>query len=126
MVRAPLNLDPRKLQNIDLPSPNDNRPINVLSERYEIVSTPGQYRLTVPVLVAKGPSEAHTINISIEGIPDDIEAEVTSFYNGLNFKPDASKRNWTFDGVMLPGQGINVVFRVRAGKDAVASTPRID
>lgn len=117
-----INLDPRKLKNIDLPSPNDNRPINVLSERYEIVSTPGQYRLTMPVLVAKGPSEAHTINVSIEGIPDDIEAEVNSFYTGLNFKPDSSKRNWIFDGVMLPGQGINVVFRVRANKEAVVST----
>jgi hypothetical protein len=120
--KGTINLDPRKFKNIDLPSPNDNRPINVLSERYEIVSTPGQYRLTMPVLVARGPSEAHTINISIEGIPDDIEAEVNSFYTGLNFKPDPSKRNWTFDGVMLPGQGINIVFRVVPSKERVAPT----
>jgi hypothetical protein len=112
--KGTINLDPRKLKVIDLPAPNDNRPIRVLSQRYEIVSTPGQYRLTMPVLAVRGPGEDHAINISIETMPGDVTAEVHSFYGGLKFKPDPNKKIWTFDGVMLPGQGLNVVFKTAA------------
>lgn len=103
-----------KLDDFNPPPPSENKAVRILTDRYEIISTPGQYHLTLPVLTAKTDVDAHTITLAIERIPDDIEAQIDAFYSGLKFIPDTAKRNWYFDGVMLPGHGFSVVFKLRA------------
>lgn len=97
---------------VNLPPPEENRPVRIITERYEIVNTPGQYSLTMGTLCARDPnSEEHTITVYMDHI-DGIEPEVTTYWRGHQFKPNNDKTIWTFDGIMLPGQGFNIVFNV--------------
>jgi len=115
-------LNPPKFSGIDFPSPDEDRPVRVVNIRYEIVSTPGQYRLAMPVLAARTDSERHTITISIETLPADVSAEVTAFYRGLTFYSDSDQGPWHYDGVMFPGQGFNIVLNPRVENPGAQSS----
>lgn len=122
VVDGTIRFDFPKIRGIDVPSAGQGKPIQVLTDRIEMVSLPGQYRVVMPVLAAKTESDLHTIEISIDELPTDIEAEVNTFYFGLNFTPDAAKRLWVYDGTMLPGQGFNIQFKRRTSQASVTKT----
>lgn len=97
---------------VDLPSPGDKIPLRVLTQRYEIINIPGSYRIVMPVLAAKTDVGSHTIAIAIDELPRNLEVDVNTYYEGLKFHRDNSTPNlWTFDQVMLPGQGFSIIFR---------------
>jgi len=109
---------------VDLPGPGENKPVRIVSERYEIVSTPGQYSFILPVLTTRLPeSEAHTVTVIVEEVPDDISVEVNTFWSGHKFVPSADKKTWTFDGIMLPGQGLSVMLNVPPEKQGSSLNP---
>jgi hypothetical protein len=107
---------------IDLPEPGENKPIRVVTQRYEIVSTPGQYNLVIPVLTTRLESEPHTITIIVEDHPDDIDIVVETFWSGHQFTHSDTK-TWVFDGIMLPGQGLTITLKVSPDKQGLPQKP---
>ncbi|MDQ5838319.1 MAG: hypothetical protein M3379_16190 [Acidobacteriota bacterium] len=98
-----------------LPPPDRGVPVRVTTERYEIVNVPGTYNLIMPELVARPlDTKAPTITLSVESLPPEVEAKVDTYYAPHVFKkPDRDKNFWSFDSIMLPGQGLTVVFTPR-------------
>jgi hypothetical protein len=91
------------------------KPVHVETERHELVSTPGSYYLVVRELTANDPqSGTPTFEISMT-LPADLEARVQTYYAAHEFKRDGTKNRWTFDGIMLPGQGVDMLFAVAPG-----------
>jgi hypothetical protein len=106
---------------VKLPPPDRNTPVRITTERYEIVSTPGLYGLVMPQLVARSSGEnAQTITITIESLPDDLEAKVVTYYGPHQFTPH-QPNSWTYDSIMLPGQGFYIVFNSRFNKQVFVS-----
>jgi hypothetical protein len=106
-----------------LPPPDENVPVHITTERYEIVNVPGSYNLIMPELVARPlDPKAPTITISVDSLPPDIEAKVDTYYAPHRFdRPDQGKNFWVFDSIMLPGQGLTVVFAPRCAPAAPQS-----
>lgn len=92
---------------IDLPPPEKQSPVRIITERYEIVNLPGFHGIILPELTTG------TIKVSIEGtLPDGIEPIVSTGRSEHDFKrPDNNQYNWIFDGTMLPGQTILLIFQ---------------
>ncbi len=113
------------LSNLRLPSPNQRKPVRIVTERYELVNTPGYYYLVMRELTARGErSSEPTVKIAVTQLPSDIEADIVTFYAPHGFtKPDSAKNVWVFDKTLLPGQGLNVVFKVRRPPSLVAAPP---
>lgn len=103
------------LKNIRLPPPNEHKPVRIVTERYELVNTPGYYYLVMRELTSRTEGSTQpTVKISIAQLPSDLEAEVVTFYAPHGFtRPDPAKNVWVFDKTLLPGQGLNLVFKVR-------------
>ncbi len=102
--------------NVRLPSRYSGKAVRIVTERHELVSTPGSYDLVMPELAGKlEHSGDPTVRLAITEIPDDIEADVTTYYEPHGFtKPDVKTNTWTFAGILLPGQGLNILFRTRS------------
>jgi hypothetical protein len=88
---------------IALPSLKQKQYVRITTERYEFVNTPGFYLLVMPELVVG------KIKITIEELPEDLEAEVIKM-DYHEFLPEKDKNVWNFDGVMLPGQFVSIGF----------------
>jgi hypothetical protein len=118
-----INLDKEEI--VSLPPPDRKVPVRITTERYEIVSIPGLYSIVMPQLVARtSGGNAQTITISIESLPDDIEPVVATFYGPHTFdRPDPNKNFWTYDSIMLPGQGFDIIFKMRSNQPTPTPTP---
>lgn len=109
---------------VKFPPPDMNTPVRIITKRYEIVNTPGQYSLTMGALTARVPNtEPHTITVHFMDHLDDVEPSIDTFWSGHKFTPNADKSEWTFDGIMLPGQGLQIVFHVPQEKKGQALRP---
>jgi hypothetical protein len=109
---------------IKFPPPEMNKPVRITTKRYELVNTPGDYNLTMGALTARVPSlEQHTITINFTGGLDDVEPNITTNWSGHKFTPNGNKSAWTFDGIMLPGQGIQIELVVPPDKKSPARAP---
>lgn len=109
---------------VKFPPPEMNKPVRIITERYEIVNTPGQLSLTMGALTARVPGiEPHTITVHLMDRLDDVEPRIETFWSGHRFTPNADKSEWTFDGIMLPGQGLQIVFNVPRDKKSPARRP---
>jgi hypothetical protein len=103
-------------QRVHLPPSELKQPVQILTERYEIVHTPGFYYLIVPELtVPEEQGTEPTIRVTINELPDDLEPDVTTYYGTQHdfVRPDPTKNVWIFKKTLLPGQGLTVVFRSR-------------
>jgi hypothetical protein len=98
--------------------------VRIVTERYELVDIPGNYNLTMGALTARVPENIgeHTITLTINRL-DDVEPEITTNWGGHVFTHNADKSVWTFDGIMLPGQGLQVTFKVPRDKKGRALRP---
>jgi hypothetical protein len=105
--------------NVELLPLESNRPVHVETERHELVNTPGSYYLVVRELTAneKG-STAPAVNITIK-LPPDLDADVRTYYAAHEFRRVPGINRWTFTGTMLPGQGVDLLFGVRAARTHV-------
>jgi hypothetical protein len=122
---------------VKLPHPSENRPVCITIQRYEIINTPGIYMTVLPEIVIPPPKEtldglarrmkkssrqviappegpkAPTISVTIsKPLPVGIKANVHTWFetDTRRFVRDGDDNSWTFDGVMLAGQGFSVVF----------------
>ncbi|MDT4968838.1 MAG: hypothetical protein QOJ64_3575 [Acidobacteriota bacterium] len=104
---------------VGLPPPDTNMPVRITNERYELVCIPGSYSLVMPQLVARSFGEnSLTITISLESLPPDVEAQIVTYYGPHQFtkqRPDF----WTYDSIMLPGQGFSIVFKPRSNSQVL-------
>ncbi len=94
------------LRGVELPSATLKRPVQISTERYEIVGLPGTYTLVLPEIVT-GPIKVSVV----EPLPEGVEIEVQTGWSLHRFEPDANKRVWTLNGIMLPGQSIIMLFK---------------
>ncbi|MGA8806612.1 MAG: hypothetical protein WB973_01955 [Thermoanaerobaculia bacterium] len=103
------------LTSIRLPPPSQGKPVRIVTERYELVNTPGYYYLVMRELTAHAEQSSEpTVKIAITQLPSDIDADVVTFYGPHGFtKPDPTKNVWVFGKTLLPGQGLNIVFTMR-------------
>lgn len=109
---------------VKFPPPEMNRPVHIVTQRYEIVNTPGQYSLTMGALTAMVPNmDQHTITIHFMDHLDDVVPSIETYWSGHKFTPNADKSDWTFDGIMLPGQGFQIVFHVPEDKKSPSLRP---
>jgi len=115
---------------IRLPHLDKKQPATIQIKRYEIINIPGIYTLVMPEMVVPAPTTANsadplpTITLTLlEQVPGDIEVEVYTWFPTHEFRYDSDKRQWTFFGVMLPGQGFSVVFKRKNMSDVQHSNP---
>lgn len=100
---------------ITVPPQASEKRVGVITERYEIVNTPGYYYLVMRELTARDESTARpTVTVRITELPDDLEAEMTTFYPAHSFvAADTQRSVWTLDGTLLPGQGLTLTLKPR-------------
>ena len=66
-------------------------------------------------LTANDPqSGTPTVEITMQ-LPSDLEANVETYYAAHQFERDGQKNRWTFNGIMLPGQGVDMLFSLAPG-----------
>jgi hypothetical protein len=97
---------------IRLPPAKLAKPVRIVTERYEIVNTPGYYYLVMRELTTKDDCPgAFTVKVSFESVPRDIDASVSTYYDPHEFvRPDPRRNVWYFHKTLLPGQGLTILF----------------
>jgi hypothetical protein len=96
---------------LKLPPPRMNKPVTIVSERYELMSAPGSYNLVMPELTVRpdGSSEP-TIKVAVT-LPPDLEFHLDTYYAAHKFNPAGNSNNlWVYDNLMLPGQGFSLIL----------------
>lgn len=85
------------------PERKGGKPIRIVTERHEISSMPGSYTLVMTELTLR-------FNLLIEELPPGIKAEVKVRANKAEAKLKQVDSSWEYDGVLLPGQSIEIKF----------------
>lgn len=98
---------------VQLPAPQLNKPVRIVSERYELMGAPGSYNLVMPELTARVEgSNNPTIKVSVSEIPSDLEVKLTTYYAPHTFTPAADTDNvWVYNNIALPGQGFTLIVQ---------------
>ena len=110
---------------VRLPPPKSGKPVRILTERYEIVNTPGYYYLVMRELTAKDEKvNSPTVTVNIQTLPPDLGAEVQTFYAPHNFVQVTGTNVWQFKETLLPGQGLTVVFKPISAPTLTQATAR--
>jgi hypothetical protein len=101
---------------VQLPPARLNEPVRIESERYELVSAPGSYNIVMPELAASlDNSPDPTIRVTISEVPYDLDVSLNTYYAAHSFKqPDKSKNFWTYEKIVLPGQGFSVIVQPKS------------
>jgi hypothetical protein len=97
---------------IDLPQ--KDQPTQITTKRLEKISFPGMYTMIMPEIMTHSDgvdSTPKTIGVSIQSLPDNIEAETTTWFAPHEFVRDGIKNEWSYNWPMLAGQGFSIVFK---------------
>lgn len=83
-------------------------PMRIVTVRRELINVPGEYDITMSELTEG------RVSLAIDELPGDIEPRVEFITDRADKKTTPPLGNrWVFDGIMLPGQGIELQFRTR-------------
>jgi len=96
--------------------PPEGQSVHIVTIRHEKIFLPGMYTLVMPEIMAaaeKATAESNTIHVTIEDLPDDIEANTTTWFAPREFVHVAQTNVWSYKWPMLAGQGFSVVFKRR-------------
>jgi hypothetical protein len=89
---------------------------HVVSNRYEKIFLPGMYTLFMPEILTRDDEakpDSTTISLTIEDLPEDLEATCTTWYAPHELERGEKSNQWIFNRPMLPGQGIGLIFTKR-------------
>jgi hypothetical protein len=96
----------------------------IISNRFEKIFIPGMYTLIMPEILTPSLESQNTIHLTIEQLPEDVEARATTWFGPHEFTSVPGKTNeWTYIYPMLPGQGLNIVFTKKAIPPADLQNP---
>lgn len=109
---------------VNLPAPQLNQPVRIVSERYELMSAPGSYNLVMPELTVRPDGSTDpTIKVAVTELPPDLDIRLDTFYAAHKFNPAGNSDNsWVYDNLVLPGQGFTLIVKSKPKPSIGASS----
>lgn len=96
---------------VELP---ENGSAKIISNRYENIFVPGMYTLFMPEMLTRpegATPDSPTIRLTIENLPDNLEATATTWYAPHELKHVKGTNEWSFKRPMFAGQGLGLIFK---------------
>jgi hypothetical protein len=100
--------------------------VRIISNRLENIFVPGMYTLFMPEILTRDEGaqpDAITIHLTIENLPEDLEASATTWYAPHELARVGTANEWVFRRPMFAGQGISLILKKRA-ISAESETPK--